>query len=67
MYIQQNRRVIPSYAKGRQSGKAGKDLVLWIVVAIFIVVSIVGMMVFDDYGQSRMGGASSVKDAADHS
>lgn len=36
-------------------GKVNKELVFVLAIAAFVVVSIVGMMLIDDYGQRQMG------------
>lgn len=42
-----------------------KHTLFWALVAAFIVASIVGMMLGDEYGQSKMGDSAKVRDAAD--
>jgi hypothetical protein len=55
----------------RKEGKAERDarakgeFRLLIILAVFVVVSIVGMMVIDHYGTARMGNPMKLQDAAD--
>jgi hypothetical protein len=45
--------------------KLNKDLLLGIIFAIFVIVSIAGMVAIDVLGEAKMGGKHQVQDAAE--